>query len=209
MDHSIRPNLQNRDNVRFPSRPFSLCGGRHHFNPQNPGFWARFAVPPCLLPIPTIPIRTTKPRGSMLNGSFYMPKPPESRHNVFVFRGPLCPSLSWRGGSDTTVNQQPTGFRARFADRPCLFPIPTIPVRTPKPGGSRLNGSFYYQTTKITTQHVHFPWVPYLHPYRGEGVPTPLLTSNLLVSGLLSLTNHASSRYPRFATEPRNQVVPG
>jgi hypothetical protein len=67
----------------------------------------------------------------------------------------------------------------------------------------------YSRTTKITTQRVRFPRVPVLRPFRGEGVLTPLLTSNRLVSGLIFLTDRASSRYPGFPSEPRNQEVPG
>jgi hypothetical protein len=116
----------------------------HHFNPQHPGFRARFPDRSCHPPIPDIPIRAPKPGGSGLNGSFYTPKPTESRHGVFLFRGSaLSVPFVARGFKRHHINQQPTASRARFPDQPCLPPIPDIPVRAPKPGGSRLNGSFH------------------------------------------------------------------
>jgi hypothetical protein len=101
-----------------------------------------FADRPSLLPISKIRIRAPKPGGSRLNGSFYMPKPPKSRHSVFIFGGsPLSVPFVVRGFRHH-FNQQPTAFKAHFADRPCLLPIPKIPFRAPKQAGSRLNGSF-------------------------------------------------------------------
>jgi hypothetical protein len=95
------------ERVPFPRVPFSVHlvgrGFRHHINQQPTASRARFPDRSCLPPIPDIPVRAPKPGGSRLNGSFHTPKPPEPRHSVFLFRGSPFPSLSWRGGSDTTL----------------------------------------------------------------------------------------------------------
>jgi hypothetical protein len=119
----------------------SLSRGRGFettFKLQPPDFRAHFANQ-----TPNTPVRAPKPGGSRLNRSFYMPNPSKSGRSMFVFRGSLLSVSFVVPGSGTTINQQPTGFRAHFADRPCLLPIPAIPVGAPKPGGSRLNRSFY------------------------------------------------------------------
>jgi hypothetical protein len=132
--------------VPFPRvpfvRPFRGEGFRHHINQQPTASRARF---PCLPPIPDIPVRAPKPGGSRLNGPFHTPKPPESRHGVFLFRGSRfsVPFVVRGFRHPPLLTQQPTGFGARFPDRPCLPPIPDNPVRAPKPGGSRLNVPFY------------------------------------------------------------------
>jgi hypothetical protein len=144
----------------------------HHFNPQHPGFRARFADRPRLPPIPDIPVRAPKPGGSRLNGSFHTPKPPESRHSVVPFpRVPFSVHLVGMGFRHH-FNQQPTASRARFPDRPCLPPIPDIPVRAPKPGGSRLNGSRPNHRNHDTA--CSFSEGPLFRRFRGEVVPTPL-----------------------------------
>jgi hypothetical protein len=199
--------------VPLPRVPFSVHlvgrGFRHHFNQQPTASRARFPDRPCLPPIPDIPVRAPKPGGSRLNGSFHTPKPPESRHSVVPFpRVPFSVPFVARGFRHH-FNQQPTASRARFPDRPCLPPIPDVPIRAPKPGGSRLNGSFHTPKPPESRHSVFlFRGSPFPSIWWGGGSDTTL-TSNQLLPGLAFLTDLASHRSPIFPSEPRNQEVPG